>query len=159
MKNPVLLMLFSIAFSTLGFTQSIPNYYDSKQSLDQYFDRLIQTYGIENMQGRDYNPYQRWKNYWEPILYPHGNFSIERQNLENYLNDYLNGAFPQYTAPFDLNWSLIGPDNMPDGNSIWGKGLGQIHYIAFDSNDPSCQKMFACSPAGGLWRSVDGGNN
>ena len=152
-------MFFCILFTTSGLSQSIPNYYDSKQTLDQYFDGLINTYGVENMQGRDYNPYQRWKNYWEPILYPHGNFLVERQNLENYLSDYLSGTFPQNSTTFELNWSLIGPNKMPDGNEKSFKGLGQIHYLAFDPNDPTCQKIFACSPAGGLWRSVNGGNN
>ena len=128
MKNFLILMFFCILFTTSGLSQSIPNYYDSKQTLDQYFDGLINTYGVENMQGRDYNPYQRWKNYWEPILYPHGNFLVERQNLENYLSDYLSGTFPQNSTTFELNWSLIGPNKMPDGNEKSFKGLGQIHY-------------------------------
>ena len=112
------------------------------------------------MQGTGYKQYMRWLDYWEPVLYPHGDFDIEHQKQKQYVSDFISGNAPQSLAPFTLDWELIGPNKMPDGgnNVKWAKGLGQIHYIAFDPNDTTNQILFACSPVGGLWRSTDGGN-
>ena len=159
MKKYTLLILLCITLHVLGFAQVIPNFYNTKKSIDSSYQRIIQSRGIENMQGTDYNPYQRWLNHWEPILYPHGDFSIERQNLEKYISEYQNGIFPEHQSLNTLNWKHIGPDKMPDGTKTWSKGLGQIHYLAFDPNDRNNNKIFACSPAGGLWKSIDGGDN
>ena len=155
--NTLLVFLICNFVYSIIFAQENQNFYTIKSNLDTYYDSLIQINGIDNMQGTGYNPYKRWANYWEPILYPSGDFAIERQKLEQYVSDFVSGNAPQSVAPFILDWKLIGPNQMPDGSKEWAKGLGQIHYIAFDPNDPTNQKMFACSPAGGLWRSLDGG--
>jgi hypothetical protein len=151
----ILIFLFVNAASK---AQQEQNFYTIKTYWDNYYDSLLLVNGPDSMQGSGYNPYKRWVDYWEPKVYPHGDFSIERQEHEQYVADYLNGETTQNSAGFTLDWDFIGPDKMPEGASTAFKGLGQIHYIAFDPNDPTCDKMFACSPAGGLWRSLDGGN-
>lgn len=158
MKRKTLLFFILCNFVySITLAQQIPNFYSIKDNFDTYYDSLIQVNGIDSMQGTGYNPYKRWIDYWEPLVYPSGDFAIERQKLEQYVSDFVSGNVPQSVAPFTLDWELIGPNKMPDGSTNWDKGLGQIHYIAFDPNDPTNQKMFACSPAGGLWRSLDGG--
>ncbi|MCF8296700.1 MAG: hypothetical protein K9J13_04070 [Saprospiraceae bacterium] len=158
MKNKILLtFLLCSSLSSILYAQINPNFYTIKSNLDSYFDSIIQIKGIDSMQGTGYNPYKRWVNYWEPILYPSGDFATERQRLELYITDFKNNTAPQSIAPFTLDWELIGPNKMPTGSQTQAKGLGQIHYLAFDPNDNTNQKMFACSPAGGLWRSLNGG--
>ena len=55
------------------------------------------------------------------------------------------------------NWISKGPINTPlmaNGNK---RGNGRVNCIAFDPVDPDI--IWIGSPAGGLWKSVDGGNN
>lgn len=160
MKRIYVFFVLTCMLSYSGlFAQQVQNFYTIKANLDAYYDSLILVRGIDSMQGTDYNPFQRWVNYWEPILYPSGDFEYERLRLEEYVSDFIDGDLTESVASFTLNWELIGPDKMPDGSEIWGKGLGQVHYLAFDPNDSTHQKLFACSPAGGLWRSLDGGES
>ncbi len=158
MKRNLLLLVIIISYFG-SLSQESDNFYTIKTNLDMYFDSVINIYGLENMQGRDYNPYMRWVDYWQPILYPHGDFVIERQQHEQYISEFISGNITYSYTPFELEWNLIGPNSMPEGTQRWAKGLGQIHYIAFDPNDTLYLKMFACSPVGGLWKSFDGGEN
>jgi len=150
---------FSTLFTLITFliaAQDVPNFYSIKAELDTYYDSLIQIRGTDSMDGTGYKPFKRWVGYWEPKLYPQGDFAIYRQELDQYCNDFISGNLNMADP---LDWDFIGPDSMPQGSNISAKGLGQIHFIAFDPNDNTNQKMFACSPVGGLWRSLDGGNS
>ncbi|MPL94223.1 hypothetical protein SDC9_40373 [bioreactor metagenome] len=140
------------------FSQQNDNFYTIKAFYDAYYEPILLQNGIDNMQGTGYNPYQNWVDYYEPILYPSGDFVAERQKLNLYINNFILKNPTYSTSDLDLNWDFIGPDKMPEGTNYSSKGLGQIHYIAFDPNDISHNKMFACSPVGGLWKSSDGGN-
>jgi hypothetical protein len=158
MKHRLFLVLMCI-FVFLNTNAQLQNFYSIKANLAAYYDSLIMVNGIDSMQGTDYNSYQRWVDYWEPIVYPSGDFTIERQKLEQYVSDFKSGRASQVTAPFNLDWKLIGPNKMPEGDKPDSKGMGQIHFITFDPNDQTGQKLFACAPSGGLWRSLDGGQS
>lgn len=158
-RNNLLITVMCNLFLISLLAQQEENFYTTKAILDPYYDSLIQVNGIDSMQGTGYKQYMKWINYWEPRLYPHGSFDSCKQGLEQYIAEYVNGMGTEQTAIFTLDWRLIGPSKMPEGSSSAFKGLGQIHYIAFDPNDTSTQKIFACSPAGGLWRTIDGGDS
>ncbi len=165
MKKTILSILLGVLLS-VGYSQDTSNFYTIKATWDTYFDSIIEIRGLDSMQGTGYNPYMRKADYWEPKLYPHGDFSIWYNGVSNYLNEFIENG--DNTSDV-LDWKLIGPDRMPeDGyqmnpgnneNSI--KGLGQIHYIEFDPRyaPPINSKMFACSPAGGLFVSDNGGES
>ena len=160
MKQIIYFITFICGFTLVSLhAQQVDNFYTTKAVLEPYYNNLIQQNGIDNMEGTGYKHYKRWVDYWEPKLYPDGDFVAYRQKHEQYISDFIIGNASQSNAPFTLDWKLIGPDKMPDGSAKWGTGLGQIHYIAFDPNDPTNQKIFACSPVGGLWKSIDGGGS
>lgn len=144
---------------TIASAQQYENFYVIKSNIENSYDSLLQIYGVDSMQGTDYYPNMRWINYWEPLVYPSGDFLVEFQKQEQYIAEFLNGDYPTSSTSFELDWQLIGPDVMPIGGSRYMKGLGQIHFIAFDPNDPTYQNLFACSPVGGLWRSENGGDS
>jgi hypothetical protein len=50
------------------------------------------------------------------------------------------------------NWTLVGPTNTPTNG-----GNGRINTIRVSPSNPST--LFACSPAGGLWKSTNGGTS
>jgi photosystem II stability/assembly factor-like uncharacterized protein len=49
------------------------------------------------------------------------------------------------------NWKPLGPDNSPGGYN----GIGRINCIGFHPTDPNT--FWVGSPAGGLWKTTDGG--
>ena len=56
------------------------------------------------------------------------------------------------------NWISMGPNNTPIIMSNGKKrGNGRINCIAFDPVEPNI--IWVGSPSGGLWKSIDGGNN
>jgi len=155
----IIIFLISISFSLYVSSQQYENFYIIKAKWDAYYDSIINIRGIDSMQGTGYNPYKRWVSYWEPLLYPSGDYDFYKQKFMDYVNEFIENDGELETEVDQLDWELIGPVKMPDGNKTSAKGLGQIHYIAFDPNDTTHNKMFACSPVGGLWRSTDHGEN
>jgi len=120
-------------------------------SNDSLFARIrIERKG--DMAGTGWNPYMRWVDYWTPVLFPHGDFSVARKAMLEYAAAFKGSVSGKGPAG---NWKEIGPVLMPAGTNLRSKGIGRIDFLAFDPNDPNI--MFACSPVGGLWRSTDEG--
>jgi len=144
-----------IAFATIALpahSQTGENFNTIKKRMDIYYDSIIAIRGIDSMQGTGYTQYKRKVSYWEPRLYPYGDFEHYRQQLIDYTTDFVPSGNDSGEG---FDWRLIGPDRLPENE--WGKngGVGQIHCIEFDPNNPDI--IFACSPVGGLWRSTNYG--
>jgi hypothetical protein len=140
MKKLTYLILSVVLFAQGSFGQDTMNFYDIRNFMDAYYDSLIQIRGIDSMEGSGYNPYMRWVRYWEPKLYPSGNFNIAVQKTEDYLTDYYASNSVKIDAPFSLNWEEVGPIDMPessDPDQSRFSGIGRIHYIEFDQTDAS----------------------
>jgi photosystem II stability/assembly factor-like uncharacterized protein/PKD repeat protein len=117
------------------------NFYTVKQSFDDYWkDKEIE-------KGKGYKQFMRWAHFWEPRVYPEGNFpnrnilALEYEKMEEQEEDNLG------------LWKPLGPF---DGSSIGSTmGIGRVNRVVFDPTNH--QIVYACTPAGGLWKSVDGG--
>lgn len=83
MKKLIIILFFCFCSTIWCVSQNVPNFFSTKQSLSVHYDSIIQLKGVENMQGTDYYPYQRWVSYWEPILYPHGDFLEQHPQSSN----------------------------------------------------------------------------
>lgn len=101
--------------------------------------------------------YKRWEWYMAPRVYPSGDLSLTTTNYQRF-QEYLNNnpdAMAQHNASVARSassnaWSFIGPTGAPAGS-----GAGRLECIRFDPVDPNI--MYVGAPAGGLWKSVDGG--
>lgn len=51
-------------------------------------------------------------------------------------------------------WQQVGPIDVPFAD--YGNGIGRVNAIAFHPTDPLT--LWAGSPSGGLWKTIDGGN-
>jgi xyloglucan-specific exo-beta-1,4-glucanase len=62
-------------------------------------------------------------------------------------------------AAFSQQWKSLGPvGSATYGNHVASQGgTGQVHAITFDPDSPAI--VYCASPFGGLWKSVDSGNN
>lgn len=103
------------------------------------------------IKGRGYKQFQRWFNFWEPRLYPSGEW--DQLDSQAYL-DAVRLAQPQENRDGG-DWQSLGLDDWTA--SSYGPGNGRVNCIAFDpSND---QVVFAGTPAGGLWKSTNNGQD
>lgn len=150
-----ILLLFS---ATLIYGQT-PVSYDSMRTVyDAYYDSIIQVNGIDSMQGTGYNPYQRWLAKYGSYLDAYGGFDIMYSHRDSLFSHWSANKNTQANSDIGtLIFSELGPVKLPTATSAHFNGLGQIHYIVFEPGDSSLQKMYCCSPFGGLWKSSNGG--
>ena len=117
------------------------NFYTIKQSFDSYWQ------GKEIEKGKGYKQFMRWANFWEPRVYPEGNFPNMGILAEQY---------EQMQANEEVNLGLWKPLGPFDGSTIGSTmGIGRINRVVFDPANH--QIVWAGAPAGGLWKSTDGG--
>jgi len=119
--------------------------YEAKQAFDDHWGD--QSY----IKGRGYKQFQRWFNYWEPRLYPSGEW--DQLDSQSYL-DAVRFAEPNANRDGG-NWESLGLDDW--SSSSYGPGNGRINCIAFDPNDD--QSIYAGTPSGGLWHSPNNGQD
>ena len=97
-----------------------------------------------------YKPFKRFENFYEDRLYP----EYKWPNPMQVWNEYhaVAGKMPVSTN----QWQPVGPTSWTDGAG-WNAGLGRINVIYVDPNNPSI--IYVGAPAGGLWKSTDGGSS
>lgn len=95
--------------------------------------------------GHGWVQFRRWENFWEPRVYPSG----ERPSQELVYTEMTNAL--NTTALNNLGqWTALGPNNAPSND-----GIGRVNCIEFDPINTDI--VWAGTPAGGLWKSTDGG--
>ncbi len=121
--------------------------------------------------GKGYKQFKRWEWFWEQRVGKSGQFpqhAVTCKEWDKYCQAHpdvtlLNRQLPafqrlQQTAEIPLslpkgNWEPMGPDTSPGGYN----GIGRINCIGFH---PSKSNTFwVGSPAGGLWKTTDGGQS
>ncbi|QTD49922.1 PKD domain-containing protein [Sulfidibacter corallicola] len=99
-----------------------------------------------------YKQFQRWAHLVESRLDDQGRFNPTPELwaawAEYRARQHANGLFK--ADDFQGNWQAMGPFGGPNG-----KDVGRINAVVADPND--ADTLFVCTPAGGIWKSVDGG--
>ena len=150
MKNYILtLLLFPFLLSSQVWVEKMQdsenNFYDTQSSFEDYWmNRAIE-------KGKGWKQFKRWENFIAPRVYPNG---ILRPGilLEEYnkLEDYSNSKMLPTST-----WTQVGPDDVPLQSNGDKRGIGRVNTVAFHPTDPNI--LYIGAPAGGLWKSVDGG--
>lgn len=121
------------------------NFYTIKQNFENYWQ------GKEIEKGKGYKQFMRWAEFWEPRVAPEGVFPDRSILMQQYLQ------LKQSSLASNLGqWKPLGPYNGSTIGVSMGTGIGRINRVIFHPNNH--QIVFACSPAGGLWKSLDGGS-
>jgi PKD repeat protein len=114
------------------------------------------------VKAKGWKAFKRWEYFHKNRVDANGNLvNIGAKNYEEY-NKFFRSASNQATQKTASsnnlmasgNWTYIGP---PGGISGAGGGAGRTTFIRFDPNNSSI--MYAGSPAGGLWKSTNGGSS
>lgn len=122
------------------------NFYDIQREFNSYWENK------ELEKGKGWKQFRRWEYFMEQRLYPHGDRSIPSRAMSRYMQDNLrNSSAPKSAST--ANWTLLGPS----GSIPTGGGAGRINAVRFHPTDTNT--IFACAPAGGLWKSVNAGQS
>ena len=119
------------------------NFYEIQNAFNEYW-------GDEEIpRGAGHKPYKRWEYLMETRVDKEGYYNpLERQQV---YNEYIN-AHPNQKNSSNA-WSALGPFDHPSGNN----GIGRINVIA--QHPTNSDILFVGTPAGGIWKSTDGGSN
>ncbi len=135
--------------------QDMPDWSTLMQDPTTNFDSLCTAFdayweGREITPGCGYKPFKRWEQLMQSRVKADGTVpngkDVQKAFKSMAKNKSLGGS-----------WQPLGPilDEVTTRDNI--RGVGRMNYVAFHPTDPNI--VFAGAPAGGLWRSFDGGNN
>ncbi|KAA3596125.1 MAG: hypothetical protein DWQ06_15850 [Calditrichaeota bacterium] len=164
MYNFTKLICLLIFVPSLAFTQpwmkdvdrsQQDNFYEIQRAFNDYWK------GKTIGKGQGWKPFKRWEAFMEPRVYPTGQIFSQTSLWE---------AWEQKKATFgnnkganqisNANWTSMGPAQVitfPGNPNSYGWGSGRINCIAVDPTNTNT--IWIGSPAGGLWKTTDGGTN
>lgn len=181
MKRLVGLLLHTILFTSIGFSQSAPDTSEYPYWVDMMADPTVNFFKTQRAfeiywqnrtieKGSGYKPFKRWEYNMSQLIDGQGNIpapgSLERE-VEKYLylrsNPIGSGGMGiggtigsgSATCQTTGNWVEIGPDYLPGNRTGQPNGLGRVNGLAFHPKDSNI--IYAGAPAGGVWISHDGG--
>lgn len=109
--------------------------------------------------GSGYKPFMRWKSFWQNCLNEDGTFMDARklyQAADQKKRENTRRASQKSAFAAQSNWSSMGLTDFRNRSSN-SANLGRINVVAVDPNNSNT--YYVGAPAGGLWKSVDGGNS
>ncbi len=134
------------------------NVFEAKQAFDIYWKQRDVS-KKEITKGKGYKVFLRWQDFMKTRVLPGGikvDAGIAVREIENFKKKN-----PQNTKSQSGAWTAMGPTKVTgtvaNGSYQSPGGSGRINCIAFDPNNANV--IWAGSPAGGLWKSVNGGTN
>jgi PKD repeat protein len=156
MKKLSLSLIFW-AFGLVSFSQSWvemmhdpnANFYETQAVFNAYWENRP----IEK--GKGYKQFRRWEDFVEPRVFPRGDVKDAYKAYEEFVKyQRANPAFfVQNQTRSTGNWTVMGPIGAPTS----GGGAGRINFVRFMPGNTNI--IFAGSPAGGLWKTTNGGTS
>jgi PKD repeat protein/photosystem II stability/assembly factor-like uncharacterized protein len=164
----ILLLAFLGTFAAPGFSQSIDtanvpiwiemmqdpnaNFFETQKAFEIYWE------GRERNPGDGYKVFRRWENHKKRFAnlngeLPSPNFVInEFDPWRVSYNQNQNGPESE-----NGTWIEIGPIAKPNNGTGQPNGNGRLNTICF--HPTMANTMWVGAPAGGLWKTTDGGSN
>ncbi len=125
------------------------NFYDIQKEANEYYSTR------STGKGSGWKQYKRWEWFTEPRVFPTGkriNHAQVWQEIEKFRKNN-----PENTKITRNNWTEIGPTYYTNVTGHWSPGLGRLNVITLDPTDPNI--IYVGSPSGGLWKTIDEGQN
>ena len=133
------------------------NFHTIDNEYETYFNSLIQAGQIDDLllEGSDYKDWLNWRKTWLQRIPSDGNF-------DDYYSLLSSGASYVLPAGSTTPWHEIGPiDDQKLPFTIYGNdsrgNIGPLEFLTFNDDNPSY--MLTGSTNGGLFYSLDGGDN
>jgi len=104
--------------------------------------------------GQGWKQFKRWEAYWQTRVDANGNFPSPAQNLLAFNQTQIQG-FANNGLSASGAWTQLGPTALPANGTGQPNGLGRVNCVAFHPSNANI--IYIGAPAGGLWRSYNGG--
>ncbi len=118
------------------------DFYTTRQTFNRYWKGRIR------QKGDGWKVFKRWEAFMETRVNNDGvkpSLYMQQQSVSS------NSAYLSASGV----WTELGPNSVPANSTSQPNGIGRINDIAFDPNNSSV--IWVGAPAGGLWKSTDGG--
>ena len=140
-----------------------PNFFEIQKAFYDYWNSKgidnIKKHGKESEDGdmAGYYQFKRWEWFMGPRVSPTG----ELPNPMSAYNEYIkqqsqNSDRVKNITNINANWTALGPFAVPSAGS-GQHGSGRLNCVAV--NPLNSNVIYVGSPAGGFWKSVNGGNS
>ena len=123
------------------------NFYEIRDAFEAHWQDRDHT-----VRGSGWKPFQRWAYFWEPRVYPSGEFPRPDVTARA-LSAYRRVVSPFVTRANASDWTSLGPDSWITVS--YNPGIGRINCVERDPVDPNV--VYAGAPSGGFWKSTDAG--
>lgn len=135
------------------------NFYDVQESFNKFWEREEKKEKFKSFftfrkstekENEGYVMYKRWEHFVEPRVYPSGDRSLlnkGNEEIEKLILSHKNRSAMMAGG----NWQPMGSFDVPTN----GGGAGRLNCITFHPTDPNI--IWVGAPAGGLWKTTDGG--
>ncbi|MFL0083928.1 T9SS type A sorting domain-containing protein [Tenacibaculum maritimum] len=133
--------------------QKNSNYHDIARANRKSLKRLKKN--TDRKSKKQLKQFERWAYFWKDRILPDGSFPAPSLNYNAWLQENKRHSSVNNNIP---NWSFIGPLLPPTPSTpiYAGTGIGRLNTLVFHPNDDNI--MYVGSPAGGVWKTTDGGN-
>jgi|GEM_PF-3479693 len=132
----------SLVVSQTSLSSSGGDLYDIISDIEQYID--------SNSTGPSIKQFNRWRNHWEPRLYPHGDFKVASNAETQWALSF--GGQQAMSSDFNPDWTELGPFSITSST-----GIGRVVDLEMATSNPDI--LFAGTWGGGVWKTLDGGSN
>jgi predicted RNA-binding protein with TRAM domain len=132
------------------------NFFDIQADFQLYYDQKVGADGVIP-KGSGIKPFKRWEYYWKDRVSSTGEFpqeGIVLAEVENYMRTHAQSR--NYIAGTGT-WTELGPVTSPTNGTVQPNGNGRVTCIAFHPTDANT--IYVGAPAGGVWKSTDGGSS
>ncbi|CAM1372723.1 Glycoside hydrolase [Tenacibaculum litopenaei] len=100
--------------------------------------------------------FERWQNFWKDRVLADGSFMPVSHDYNEWLKENQRHAkMSRNRAASAPKWTLVGPAKPPKSNVGFYPGMGRLNTVAFNGTD--LNTLYVGSPAGGVWKTTDGG--
>ena len=151
------LFFFSLADAQLTMSPELELALENKTSFKDVMETVTnyyiqKGYTKDPQMFREFKKWNRWAWYEMRHLDQDGNFvdGYKKINPALDITRQESEKDPDFNRTNGGYWTVVGPTNV-------GGGIGRVDKLAFHPTDPN--QMFAGTPAGGLWKSTNGGNS
>ncbi|NNC83831.1 MAG: glycosyl hydrolase, partial [Flavobacteriales bacterium] len=124
------------------------NFYEKQAAFEEYWD------GKEYEKGKGYKQFKRWEWFWEPRVDAQGQFPDPQHTWKEW-ERFQKENKSRSIGKSNADWNPIGPSELSFVSS--SPGIGRTSEVAEDPNNPNI--IYVGTPAGGLWKTTDGGNS
>jgi len=139
-----------------------PNFFEIQKAFYDYWNS--KGIDISNRHGKEsededmagYYQFKRWEWFMSPRVSPNGELPNPMSAYNEFIKQQsLNSDRLKNMTNITANWTPLGPFAVPAANS-GQHGAGRLNCVAV--NPLNSNVLYVGSPAGGFWKSVDGGS-